>query len=189
MEIRINNQEQSNNNVQEIWKDVRGYEGLYQVSNLGRVRSFFNKSKSLRERGGLLLQQNVQGYMMVTLYDGKHNHKKTMVHRIVAEAFIPNTNPSELLYVNHKDENTTNNNVFNLEWCTHAYNINYGTRNERCARKQYRKVAKYSLDGKYIKTYDSFHEASVDNHISWGHISQVCTGKRHKAGGFKWKYV
>ena len=95
METRINNQDQSDNNVQEIWKDVRGYEGLYQVSNLGRVRSFFNKSKSLRERGGLLLQQNVQGYMMVTLYDGKHNHKKTMVHRIVAEAFIHNTNPSE----------------------------------------------------------------------------------------------
>lgn len=177
---------------EEVWKDIPGYEGLYQVSNLGRVKSAPNRyqSKSMRNNGGIMKLKYSQGYYIVTLYSQiSHSHKSFMVHRLVAMAFVTNDSPQKKFFVNHKDENGTNNRFDNLEWCTHKYNINYGTRNQRTATKQSRKVAKYSLDGELLKIYNSFHEASVDANIGWGHISQVCQGKRHKAGGFIWKYV
>lgn len=109
----------------EQWKSIAGYEGLYEVSNLGRVRSLkFGKTKILKPGrvGG--------GYLIVKLL--KDCIRKNMkVHRLVAEAFIPN--PNKLKTVNHKDEDKTNNNVNNLEWMTLADNLNYGTRNKRTA--------------------------------------------------------
>lgn len=113
--------------MKEMWKDIPGYEGLYQVSNLGNIRS-------LKYAGGnkvkLLKQATTNGYKQVQLSkNGKG--KNHLVHRLVAIAFIPN--PNNLPVVNHKDENPSNNNVDNLEWCTQEYNINYGTRNERAS--------------------------------------------------------
>lgn len=113
--------------MKEMWKDILGYEGLYQVSNLGDVRS-------LKYAGGnkvkMLKQATVNGYKRVSLVkNGKG--KNYLVHRLVAIAFIPN--PDNLPIVNHKNEDKTNNNVNNLEWCTQEYNINYGTRNERAS--------------------------------------------------------
>lgn len=180
------------NDTEEIWKDIEGYEGLYQVSNLGRVKSSPNRyqSKFMRNNGGIMKLKNSQGYRLVTLYSSiNHSRKTFMVHRLVAVAFVKNDSPREKIFVNHKDENGANNRSDNLEWCTHKYNINYGSRSKRAAIKQSRKVAKYSLDGELLKVYDSFHEASADANINWGHISQVCQGKRNKAGGFKWKYA
>ena len=114
--------------MKEIWKDISGYEGLYQVSNLGDVRSL-----NYRRNGELkLLKQatNKQGYKQISLY--KNGKIKTYkVHRLVAIAFIPN--PNNLPVVNHKDENPSNNNVNNLEWCTVAYNNTYGTRTKRAS--------------------------------------------------------
>ena len=104
----------------EEWKAVPGYEGLYEVSNKGNVRNV-RRNKLLR------LQKN-QGYIKVWLY--KNGIVTGLrVHRLVAQAFIPN--PDNLLEVNHKDEDKTNNSVDNLEWCTRKYNVNYGTRNIR----------------------------------------------------------
>ena len=107
----------------EYWKSVVGYEGLYMVSNWGRVKSIkFGKERILKP------VTNSSGYLLVGLY--KNNiEKKYSVHRLVAEAFIPN--PYNLPQVNHKDENKQNNVVSNLEWCTHEYNNTYGTRIER----------------------------------------------------------
>ena len=110
----------------EEWKDIKGYEGLYQISNKGRVKSLYNKGKILTPG------KDKDGYSIVSLY--KNKIKKTnKVHRLVAQAFL--SNPDNLPQVNHKDENKLNNCVENLEWCSVEYNINYGTRNERTRKK------------------------------------------------------
>lgn len=125
--------------MQEIWKPIVGWEGLYEVSNLGNIRSLDkyvnsgikNNIKVLR-KGQLLKIRINQGYLEVTL---THNNKRKYckVHRLVAQTFIPN--PDNLPQINHKDENPLNNNVENLEWCTAKYNCNYGTRNNRIYNK------------------------------------------------------
>ena len=118
--------------TEEIWRPVVGYEGLYEVSSYGRVRSLdrYVKGKSYRLHKGKVLSpgKNSRGYLSIVLsYNGKH--KIITVHRLVAQAFLPN--PDNFLEINHKDEDKTNNNVTNLEWCDHKYNVNYGTRNIR----------------------------------------------------------
>ena len=103
----------------EEWKNIIGYEGLYEVSNIGNVRNV--------RRNTLLKLSKNQGYIQVHLYkNGIRTGLK--VHRLVAEAFIPNAD--NLPQVNHKDEDKTNNSVDNLEWCDHKYNVNYGHRTE-----------------------------------------------------------
>lgn len=105
----------------EIWKPVVEYEGLYEVSNLGNVYSY-KSDRNLKQ------SKDSNGYIRISLYkDGKATG--TLVHRLVAEAFIPN--PNNYPIINHKDENPSNNDVENLEWCTYEYNNNYGTRNKR----------------------------------------------------------
>lgn len=107
----------------EIWRNIEGYEGLYQVSNLGRVKSLKFKDERILKCGN-----NGRGYLFVGL--SKHNKvKHHYIHRLVAKAFIPN--PDNLPEVNHRDEDKTNNNINNLEWCNHIYNMNYGTHNKR----------------------------------------------------------
>lgn len=112
--------------MQEVWKDIKGYEGLYQVSNLGKVKRLGNnkqmREKTLKERKGK------GGYLQVLLCE-KGAQKSKYVHQLVAFAFIPN--PNNYKEINHKDENKINNSVENLEWCNHKYNCNYGTRNKR----------------------------------------------------------
>ena len=110
----------------EIWKDIDGYKGLYQVSNLGRVKSLHhNKEKILKG------SYTKEGYHLISL-SKEGTQKRYLVHRLVATAFIPNLYKLEC--VNHKDENPRNNNVDNLEWCTKAYNNCYGTRLERLSK-------------------------------------------------------
>lgn len=125
--------------MEEVWKDIQDYDGLYQVSNLGRVKSIDRKvlqfngySYSYRIYRGKILKQSVtnNGYKKVTLYNKKP--KTISVHRLVAQAFIPN--PNNYSQVNHIDENKENNCVNNLEWCDSKYNINYQNRNAKVAK-------------------------------------------------------
>ena len=111
------------------WRDIKGYESLYQVSNLGRVKSLGN-SKSKKEKI-LSLSTRKDGRLQVCLYKNGAS-KMFKVHRLVAEVFIPN--PNNLPQINHKDENPKNNTIGNLEWCTAEYNMNYGSRNTRISR-------------------------------------------------------
>ena len=129
----------------EIWKNIEGYEGKYQVSNLGRVKSMIGQEKVLHPK------KHRNGHLQIGLH--KDKKRKTMyIHRLVAQAFIPN--PDNLPCVNHKDENPSNNNVDNLEWCTQKYNCNYGTRVDRIMetkKQQYKKIYKYSFNEYSIK--------------------------------------
>jgi len=168
--------------MQEIWKDIPNYEGLYQISNLGNVKSFYkNNIKGKKLKFGTTRK----GYLFVILRKNKKGKLYT-IHRLVALTFIPN--PHNYLEINHKDENKKNNRVDNLEWCTHKYNANYGTMKYRVAEKLKIKVNQYDLDGNYIKTWNSLKEASEKLNIKYQGISKCCRNLRPTAYGFKWKY-
>ena len=174
----------------EIWKDVVGYEGLYQVSNLGRIKSLKRKCKSIhgyRTVSEKIYSQSVDryGYLIVSLH--KNGKKKTYtVHRLVAKAFIDN--PLMLPQINHIDENKKNNKVDNLEWCTDEYNNAYGTRVERLIRTQSRTVLQFDMNGNFIKEWVGAGEISRVLHISQSAITRCCNGQRNYAYGYKWKY-
>lgn len=170
--------------MEEIWKPVVGYEGLYEVSNLGRVKSL-DYRRTGKERLMKMGKGGRNAYYKVHLYkDGKMNIK--LVHRFVAEAFIHNQN--NLPQVNHIDENGLNNRVDNLEWCTNKYNVNYGTARERMKEKRYKPVYQYSLDGKLIKEWTSTIEAQKQTGYACSNICNCCRGKLKQAYGYKWSY-
>lgn len=126
--------------MDEVWRTVAGYDGRYEVSNLGNVRSHYNgRTKMLKP---MISAGKYNGYAMVTLYAAPNIGRKVKVHRLVAEAFIPN--PDNLPIINHKDEDRTNNSVDNLEWCTKAYNNAYNGAYER--RQKTKQRGKQRLD-------------------------------------------
>lgn len=167
----------------EIWKNIKGYEGIYQISNLGRIKSLHNKFGNKE----LIMKQNLKrnGYYQIRL---KRNGtvKDFIIHRLVAEAFIPN--PNNYPCVNHIDENKTNNNANNLEWCSILYNNTYGNRLKKVSKAQSKKVYQYDFNWKLIKIYDSCKEASKKTGISAGNISQCCNGSYNHAGSYYWRY-
>lgn len=168
----------------EIWKDVKNYEGEYQVSNTGKVRSLnYNYLGQVRE-----LKQTLsnKGYCKVVLHRPKGTQRHFSVHRLVAEAFIPN--PDNLPQVNHKDECKTNNCVDNLEWCDCKYNSNYGTRNERIVQKMRKSILQFTLDGVFVKEWESIKSAAETFGVKDCSISNALTGRKKTAGGFIWKY-
>ena len=155
----------------EIWKDVVGWEGLYQVSSFGRVKSFRKKEPHL-----LSTCVGAHGYCVVLLHDGNGQRKNERVHRLVAQAFIPN--PDNLPQVNHKDECKTNNRVDNLEWCTAKYNNNYGTYIERQRNSSPRNtpVLMFDLSGNFEKEFISTREAAREMNTSHALICHCCDG-------------
>lgn len=185
----------------EIWKDVPGYSGLYQVSNLGRVKSIERyDAKKHRVKERILKQANRgNGYKVVVLFS--NGHKMYAVHRLVALAFIPN--PDGLPQINHKNEIKTDNRAENLEWCTPKQNANVGTVRERIsesrkkslrckedAEKRKRPILQYDLMGNIIRRYDSISEAKKANGIpvNNGSINACLKGKLKTAYNYVWRY-
>lgn len=171
----------------EIWKDIPEYEKLYQVSNLGRVKSF---CKNKQEGNILSFSINPKGYYQIILTKSK-KPKNWLVHRLVAIAFIPN--PNNLPQVNHIDGNKQNNCVNNLEWITNEDNMKHARANHLYPdgkdRITCRKVNQYDLDGNFIKQWDYVKgiekELGFDNRT----ICRCCREKRPTAYGYKWKYA
>ena len=180
----------------EVWRSVMGYMDLYEVSNLGRVRSldrdcvqvFHNgRVQSRRIKGCILrFETNNTGYLAVQLLNsGKR--KRFLVHRLVAEAFVPN--PNNLPEVNHKDECKTNNCADNLEWCNGKYNSNFGTGKWRMSYGRRKRVEQLTLDGQHVAYYSGAREAARLTGFKQGNISSVCRGEKPQMYGYKWKYV
>ena len=171
----------------ENWQPVKGYDGIYEVSDKGRVRSLkFCKERILKPI------KDPGGYLRVNLCkEGKV--KLTLVHRIVAEAFIQN--PNNLETVNHKDEVKTNNVVSNLEWMSKRDNNNYGTHNKRVSETQINDPNKSKevqmfdkKTGELLETFPSINEAARVTGIKRASISHCCTGISKSAGGYIWRY-
>ena len=166
--------------MKEIFKDIKDYEGLYQVSNLGRVYSVRN-NKILKPK------LNKYGYLSVNLkYKGSHVTKS--IHRLVSQSFIEN--PYNFPCVNHKDEDKTNNCVDNLEWCSYKYNNSYGTCRERAAQHFRKPVLMFDLNNNFIKEFNSVTEAGSYVNGNTGNIARCCLNREHynSAYGYKWKY-
>ena len=170
---------------EEIWCPIKDYEGLYEVSDKGRVRSIkFGKERILKPL------RNTCGYLQVQLW--KNGEKKNLlVHRLVAQAFIPN--PDNLPQVNHKDEDKENNSVQNLEWCDGKYNINYGTCIKRVSEKLTngklsKPVLQYTKSGEFVKEWKSAKDVQRNLGYFHNNISYCCNGKLKSAYGYVWKY-
>ena len=168
--------------MKEIWRDIKGYEGLYQISSYGRVKSlertvwngkgYYKKSEKIRKG-----YDNGDGYLYVNLCkEGKR--KQYRINRLVAMAFIPN--PNNLPEVNHKDKIRTNNNIENLEWCTKQYNVEYSLA---------KAVIGINKVSGLILEFPSQMEASRQTGTNQGHIWGCCNGRRKSAGGFLWFYA
>ncbi len=169
---------------------IKEYEN-YEVTCSGEV---------INTKTGRVLKtsKNKDGYLQVVLY--KKGRKKTFkVHRLVAQVFIPN--PDNLPEINHKDENKTNNTIFvredgsvdfdksNLEWCTHEYNNNYGTRNEKVAKAKSKTVLQLRKDGSLVRVWKSAMEVQRQLGFAQTHISACCRGELYSSYGYKWSYV
>ena len=165
----------------EIWLPVKGFEGLYEVSSFGRVRSLnYNHTGQTK----VLSTGESKGYLFVILYkNGKRKHYS--VHRLVASAFLPNwfDDPE----VNHRDENPKNNHISNLEWCDSKYNMNYGTRIIRASEKCSKPVLQFTKTGEFVREWPSITEAGRNN-FQISCISKCCNGKRQSHKGFIWIY-
>ena len=197
----------------EIWKDIEGYEGLYQVSNLGNILSnnlYAHKKPKLKK-----LQKHNSGYVSVSLSKDGHD-KSYLVHRLVAQAFLENPNGYD--FVNHKDENKRNNNVENLEWCTKSYNSTYYLNMKPERKKEYglrfrdketgeslsqwtkhkphtnfKKVKQMNLEGRVIKVYENSVEAAQQTGFICGNILTVCKwnkdhSNKRTSKGYIWEF-
>ena len=192
--------------MDEQWRDIAGYEGYYKISSCGRVMSveriiqdrFGMKSPYRIPQKILKPKRSQTGYLFVHLArDGRA--KPHRIHRLVAEAFIPN--PDGLPTINHKDENKENNHVENLEWCSIAYNNSYGTRLQRTATQPHNHaVVMLDMNGKQLRRFQSVNEAArhfiaegisvVSKKVTANNIRGVCSHRygHHTAYGYRWEF-
>lgn len=155
--------------TKEQWKDIEGLEGLYAVSNRGRVR---NKKTNKILTGGY----NNYGYNFVKL-----KGKPYYIHRLTALAFLDN--PNKLPYINHIDERKDNNDVSNLEWCSASYNTNYSSHKISC------KINQLTLDGELVKAWESSWQIEKETGYDQSSILKSCKRKRKQAYGYRWEYA
>jgi hypothetical protein len=181
----------------EIWRDIPNYEGLYQASNLGRIRSLpreweqkhysginshYNKESQIMK----LCEYNKNGYLYISLTKNK-KAKKHLVHRLIAETFLIRRNNEN--YINHLDCDKKNNKLDNLEWCTQSHNIQYAYDNNTKIPPHMRKIKRFDLKNNYIDEFISLQEAERKTKIKASNISKCCRGQRNQAGGYKWQYA
>jgi hypothetical protein len=192
--------------MQEIWKDIAGYEGLYQVSNLGNVRNVNWRGSGVAR--SLRPKLTRDGYRVVRLcMSGKR--KECFVHRLVAGAFLPN--PGDLPIVNHKDENRENNAASNLEWCDHSYNMRYSMNLHPERQELQKRVRDKTFDdcdtrkgpykrktpviqrsietGEIVAVWSSLYEAAIKNKWHGSLIKRCCEGEHKTAYGYIWRYA
>lgn len=163
--------------IKEIWKDIPGYKDLYQVSNLGKIKSLlFKREKILKTR------VHPNGYELINL-----KGKTYKVHYLVAKTFI--SNPNNYKEINHKDENKQNNCVHNLEWCDRKYNCNYGSLPSNVAKRFSKKIAMLDDNNNAIIYFESSMAAERILGVDHSSIIKCCKGIVKTAGGYKWKYV
>lgn len=178
---------------EEIWKSIKGYEGLYEISNLGRVKSL-NYNRTGKEK--ILKPSKINsGYLHITICkNGKM--KYFLVHRLVASAFLPN--PDNLPCINHKNNDKMDNRLSNLEYCSYHYNNTYGAHkqlqreshiNNLENNKRAKSVNQYSLYNEYIKTFLSARRASEELNICHSGIIRCCNGQLKTCGGFIWRFA
>ena len=174
--------------LEEIWKPITGYNGRYEISNFGRVKSYAQDRNAGKIKIG---NPTHKGYLTILLYDGNGSKKWYPIHRLVAAEFL--SNPNHLEQVNHKDENKKNNRVDNLEWCSNDYNVNYGTRNERaaesnkCCETTSLKVCSVDENGS-IEYFDSIGEAERQTGCSHSNIVRTLKGRSSHCGKKQWFY-
>lgn len=168
------------------WKSIPSFEELYEISTLAQVRNI--KGEILKQQ---IRREKYTCYKTVSLWkDGKYYKKG--IHRLMAETFLPN--PDNLPIVNHKDEDGTNNLLYNLEWCDRSYNVSYGTAPEKLSKAFKGRVSEKRIpvqqikDGVVIKEYSCAGEAEKETGIAMGNIRLACRGARKRAGGFEWRY-
>ena len=183
----------------EVWKPIPSYEGLYEVSNLGNVRSL-DRLRIRKVLKGRMLKQNFCniGYLHVNL-SKRGNHKTIMVHRIVAKVFVDNDDKENKIAVNHIDGDKTNNNASNLEWCTysdnqkHAYKNGLNSWNETKGKKPKGVIQLEKDTSKEIARYESIGEALRAINAPPSHTSLVncCNKKKHynTFHGYKWEWI
>lgn len=163
--------------MREIWKDIKGYEGIYKVSNYGEILNIKTKYK--------LKPSKINGYTRVHLTD-----RTEYIHILVAKTFIKN--PGNKPCVNHIDGNKQNNKVDNLEWCTPKENINHAWNLGLCEKSRKmakRKVIQYDKNMNFICEWESIREASTKLKLHESNISSCCSNKIKTTGGFIWKYA
>lgn len=165
--------------MKEIWKDVKGYEGLYQISNIGNVRTLIKNKK---------LKINETGEYDYVIFYKNGTRKCQKIHRLVAENFIEN--PYNLECVNHKDENKKNNSVNNLEWCTKKYNCNYGKRNQKMSKNKSKyKIIQKDKEGRIIKIWSNIWDLEHNTSFNKWVIRQCCKNKCKSVYGYCWEYL
>ena len=179
--------------MEEVWKDVVGFEGIYQISNNGKLRSLDRivvaKAGWVKREKGMDIKTNTiqnSGYVKVDLHKNGKAYGK-LLHRLVAEAFIEN--PRNYPQINHKDQNKLNNSADNLEWCTQMYNNHYGDCMERGAETQRRKFYQKDLDGNVVKIWSGFKKMQRETGYQRKTVYLCCIGKRDSYMGYKWEYA
>lgn len=171
----------------EIWKDIEGFEGKYQVSSFGRIKSLYQQNQYTIYYKETIIKPSFhnQGYLKVTLFN-RQSKKICFIHRLVAQAFIPNLdNKPE---VNHINEIKSDNRVENLEWCDAKYNSNYGTKIERHRKLISKPIIQTTLDGVFIRKIDSASEAEKKFGYKASYISLVCHNRRKSAYGYRFHF-